>query len=271
MTDITTSEPSSVRGSEEKEHRLVSLTARHLYKIYSTPKGDFAAVDDASFDIYEYEFVCLLGPSGCGKSTLLNMLVGLIEPTSGELLFHGKPVDGPDPERGMVFQPYAAFPWMTVWQNIEFGPRMRGVPKKERKVIVQKQIELVGLQGFEHLYPKELSGGMNKRVDLARAYANDPKLLAMDEPFGALDAQTRQKMQLELLRIWSAEAKTVVFVTHDIEESILLADRIIVMETDPNAIKKILPVTFPRPRTLEIKLDPEFQRLRLSLWEALES
>lgn len=263
--------PSNATVHQAGDEPQVIMTAKNLSKLYPSASGDFAAVHDASFDIYEREFVCIIGPSGCGKSTMLNMLVGLLEPSAGELLFQGNPVHGPGTERGMVFQAYAAFPWMTVWQNVEFGPKMRSVPARQRKEIVKKQIELVGLTGFEHHYPKELSGGMNKRVDLARAYANDPQLLAMDEPFGALDAQTRQRMQLELLRIWSAESKTVVFVTHDIEEAVLLSDRIIVMQVNPNTIRTILTVDFPRPRNLEIKLDRSFQEMRLKLWEALES
>jgi len=246
------------------------LTVKNVNKIYQTSKGEFVAVADANLDVYEHEFICLLGPSGCGKSTILNMVAGLAEPSSGEIIFDGIPINGPSPDRGMVFQAYAAFPWMTVRQNIEFGPKMRGLPTKEREKIVEKQIQLVGLTGFEHLYPKELSGGMNKRVDLARAYANDPKLLCMDEPFGALDAQTRQKMQLELMRIWSVEEKTVIFVTHDMEEAVLLADRIVVMQRNPNSIRMIIDIDFPRPRGLEIKLERAFQELRLTLWEALE-
>jgi NitT/TauT family transport system ATP-binding protein len=246
------------------------MKVKNVNKIYQTSKGEFAAIKDANLEVYEHEFVCLLGPSGCGKSTLLNIIAGLTEPSSGEIIFEEKPIHGPSPERGMVFQAYAAFPWMTVQQNIEFGPKMRGLSSQVRQKIVEKQIQLVGLTGFEHLYPKELSGGMNKRVDLARAYANDPKLLCMDEPFGALDAQTRQKMQLELLRIWSVEEKTVIFVTHDMEEAVLLADRIVVMQRNPNSIRRIINVKFPRPRGLEIKLERAFQELRLTLWEALE-
>lgn len=262
---------STIPNAAEPESRRIILGVRNLTKVFTTRKGSFVAVQNASFDVYEGEFVCLLGPSGCGKSTILNMVGGLLEATSGEMIFDGKPIKGPSPERGMVFQPYAAFPWMTVQQNIEFGPRLRGIPRHEREEIVRRHIELVGLIGFENHFPKELSGGMNKRVDLARAYANDPKMLAMDEPFGALDAQTRQRMQLELLRIWSSEEKTVLFVTHDMEEAVLLADRILIMGKNPNTIKSVLTVSFPRPRSVEIKLEREFQELRLQLWEALES
>lgn len=253
-----------------KNKRNVILKVNKLTKLYKTKDDYFAAVQEASFEIFDRELVCIIGPSGCGKSTLLNMVVGLIEPTSGELYFQGKAVSEPGPERGMVFQAYAAFPWMTVRQNIGFGPKMRGMNPKKVGEIVKKQIEIVGLQGFEDHFPKELSGGMNKRVDLARAYANDPGLLAMDEPFGALDAQTKQKMQVELLRIWNAEEKTVLFVTHDIEEAILLADRIIIMGVRPNVISEIVEVPFPRPRSLEMKLEREFQEMRASLGKAIQ-
>ncbi|MBI4183681.1 MAG: ABC transporter ATP-binding protein [Proteobacteria bacterium] len=206
------------------------------------------ALEDVSLGIEEGEFVCLLGPSGCGKTTLLNAIAGFIEPTGGQIRVAGRAVDGPGPDRGMVFQEYGLFPWFTVEQNIQYGPRLKGLPKDEISRISRHYVELVHLAGFEHHYPNELSGGMKQRVGIARALANQPEILLMDEPFGALDAQTRERMQDELLRLWEAERRTCVFVTHSIAEAIFLADRVILLTARPGRIKRDIRVAIARPR-----------------------
>ena len=193
-------------------------------------------------------FTCLLGPSGCGKSTLLNMIAGFTKPSSGQVLVDGQPVTGPSADRGVVFQEYALFPWRTALDNVAFGPMLRGGSRAEQRKIARRYLSMVGLVGHEDKYPANLSGGMKQRVAIARALANDPSVLLMDEPFGALDAQTREVLQEELLRIWEQDRKTVVFVTHSISESVFLADRIVVMATRPGAIKQVFDLDLPRPR-----------------------
>jgi NitT/TauT family transport system ATP-binding protein len=210
--------------------------------------NDFLAVSDVNLEVADGEFVCLLGPSGCGKTTLLRLAAGLDSPTSGELLLDGKRIEGVNKECGFVFQEYVLFPWRTVKGNIEFGPEVKGMRKEERERISRYYIELVGLSGFESHYPHELSGGMKQRVGIARAYANNPKLLLMDEPFGALDAQTRNLMQAELLRIWEKEHISALFVTHSVDEAVYLADRIAVMTARPGTVKEVFDVNLPRPR-----------------------
>jgi len=206
------------------------------------------AVRDFDLDIAEGEFVCIVGPSGCGKTTLLRCIAGLVEPTRGEVRIRGRPLTGPGAERGYVFQSFALFPWRSVRRNIEFGLEIKGIDKEERRRISDEYIELVGLQGFEDNYPRELSGGMQQRVGLARALANDPEVLLMDEPFGSLDAQTRNIMQAEVLKIWNRTHKTIIFVTHSVDESIFLADRVVVLTARPADMKAIFPVDLPRPR-----------------------
>ena len=210
--------------------------------------NDFLAVSDVNLEVADGEFVCLLGPSGCGKTTLLRLAAGLDSPSAGELLLDGKRIEGVNKECGFVFQEYVLFPWRTVKGNIEFGPEVKGTRKEERERISRYYIELVGLSGFESHYPHELSGGMKQRVGIARAYANNPKLLLMDEPFGALDAQTRNLMQAELLRIWEKEHISALFVTHSVDEAVYLADRIAVMTARPGTVKEVFDVTLPRPR-----------------------
>jgi NitT/TauT family transport system ATP-binding protein len=205
-----------------------------------------AALQDVSLQVEDGEFVCLLGPSGCGKTTLLNCIAGFVEPTAGKIMVNGVAVDGPGPERGMVFQEYGLFPWFTVEQNIQYGPKVRGL--KGLKAISDHYIRLVNLQGFEHHYPRELSGGMKQRVGIARALANQPDVLLLDEPFGALDAQTRERMQGELLKIWQTERRTCVFVTHSIAEAVFLGDRVVIMTARPGRIKHEMVVNLPRPR-----------------------
>jgi NitT/TauT family transport system ATP-binding protein len=253
-------------GSQE-----VLLTVESLTKEFITTHGIIEAIKDVNFRIYKSELACVIGPSGCGKSTILSMIGGISKPTSGKILLEGKRLTGPSPDIGIVFQKYAAFPWMTVEQNVEYGPRMRRLSKSERRAITEKYVELVNLKGYEHLYPKELSGGMSKRVDIARAYANNPRILLMDEPFGALDDLTKKKMQEELLKIWSLENKTIFFVTHDLEEAAFLADRIIIMGRNPNTIIKEVPVEFSRPRQAELRMKAEFVALKKYLSEVMGS
>lgn len=214
----------------------------------------------------DQQFAVLVGPSGCGKSSLLYLTAGLNEPTSGEIFVGGKQVDGPGADRGMVFQGYTLFPWLTVRQNIEFGLKRRGMPAGERKDIVEYYLNEVGLHRFADNYSKQLSGGMMQRVAIARALANDPQILLMDEPFGALDSQTRLQMQQLLLRVWEHSKKTVLFVTHDIDEAILLGDRIFVMGARPGRIKEVLDVPIGRPRNLDMVMDPEFIRMKRDIF-----
>jgi ABC-type nitrate/sulfonate/bicarbonate transport system ATPase subunit len=253
-------------GSQE-----VLLTVESLNKKFLTTHGVIEAIKNVNFQIYRSELACIIGPSGCGKSTILSMIGGISKPTSGKILLEGKQLTGPSPDIGIVFQKYAAFPWMTVEQNVEYGPRMRGLNKSERRAIMEKYVELVNLKGYEHLYPKELSGGMSKRVDIARAYANNPRILLMDEPFGALDDLTKKKMQEELLKIWSLENKTIFFVTHDLEEAAFLADRIIIMRRNPNTIIKDVKVKFSRPRQAELRTEQEFVEFKKYLSEVMGS
>jgi NitT/TauT family transport system ATP-binding protein len=228
----------------------------------------YVALRDVSFAMAPGEFFCLLGPSGCGKSTVLRMIAGFLPPSAGEVLVRGMPVKGPGMDRAVVFQGDAAvFNWLTTEENVEFGPRMRHVPERRRREIVAENIRLVGLEGFEHHHPNQLSGGMRQRLQIARVLANDPDILLMDEPFGALDAQTRGIMQQELSRIWSLHKKTVLFITHDIEESLLLGDRVAIMTAGPAAtIKKVLTVPLARPRDV----GPEFLELRREIRAAIE-
>ncbi len=231
----------------------------HVSKTYYSLAGDNLVVDDLNFKVYENEFVVLFGPGQCGKSTILNLIAGLEYPTKGKVLVSDEEVKGPSPERGMVYQTTNLFMWYNVRKNVEFGPSVRKVPKKERREKAQYYIDLVGLKGFEKHYPVKLSGGMQQRVGIARAYANEPKLICMDEPFGHLDAQTRYLMEAEVERISSAERRTVVFVTNNVEEAIYLADRIILLHKCPTSVHKEYVVDLPRPRDYT---SPEFLELR---------
>jgi ABC-type nitrate/sulfonate/bicarbonate transport system ATPase subunit len=215
------------------------------------------------------EIAVLVGTSGCGKSTLLRLAAGLLTPTSGELRLDSRVVSGPGADRGMVFQSYTLFPWLTVRRTVEFGLTIKGLPPEERARISQHYIKLVGLSGFEDVYPKELSGGMMQRVAIARALANDPQILLMDEPFGALDAQTRTIMQELLLRVWEESHKTILFVTHDIEEATFLGDRLFVMSARPGRIKEEVVVPIPRPRPLEVITTPPFMETKRRVLELI--
>ncbi|MDN6855395.1 ABC transporter ATP-binding protein [Pseudomonas sp. CAN2814] len=230
---------------------------------YRTPDGGtFSALENVSFEVPDQQFAVIVGPSGCGKSSLLYLTAGLAEPTEGDIYVGGQLVDGPGADRGMVFQSYTLFPWLTVRQNVEFGLKRRGMPAAERREIVDHYLDEVGLRRFENNYPKQLSGGMMQRVAIARALANDPQILLMDEPFGALDSQTRMQMQQLLLRVWDHSKKTVVFVTHDIDEAILLGDRVYVMGARPGRIKQILDVPIERPRSLDMVMDRQFIEMK---------
>jgi len=224
--------------------------------------GGTLAVDDVSIDVEKNEFCVIVGPSGCGKSSLLYLAAGLTEVTSGEIRVDGHTVVEPGPDRGMVFQSYTLFPWMTVRRNVEYGPKRKGLGAAERKAVADHFLEEVGLTPFADAYPSQLSGGMKQRVALARALANDPQVLLMDEPFGALDSQTRGTMQKLLLRVWEHTQKTVLFVTHDIDEAILLGDRVVVMTARPGRIKAEIPIDFPRPRSMDLVLEPQFIALK---------
>jgi NitT/TauT family transport system ATP-binding protein len=226
---------------------------------YQKPDGGmFTALEQVSFEVPDQQFAVLVGPSGCGKSSLLYLTAGLNEPTEGEIYVGGQQVQGPGADRGMVFQSYTLFPWLTVRQNVEFGLKRRGMAAAQRKEIVDYYVNEVGLTGFADNYAKQLSGGMMQRVAIARALANDPQILLMDEPFGALDSQTRLQMQQLLLRVWGNSKKTVLFVTHDIDEAILLGDRVYVMGARPGRIKQILDVPIERPRTLDMVMERSF-------------
>jgi NitT/TauT family transport system ATP-binding protein len=225
------------------------------------------ALVDIRLEVRERELLCLLGPSGCGKSTLLNIVAGFLAPSEGRVLVDGLPVAAPGPDRGVVFQEYALFPWLTVAGNVEFGPRLLGRPASDRRAMVARYLELVGLSAHAHKYPAQLSGGMKQRVAIARALANSPAIILMDEPFGALDAQTREMMQEELSRIQRLEHKTIVFVTHSIREAVYLADRVVVMTSAPGRVKEIVSLDLPEPRN---KFSPEFTRYESAITEVLK-
>lgn len=241
------------------ENRKVVIECKHVSKTFYSLAGDNLVVDDLHFNVYENEFVVLFGPGQCGKSTILKMITGLELPTKGEIFVNDEKVTGPSPKRGMVYQTTNLFMWYNVMQNVEYGPSVRGVPKKERRARAQHYINLVGLSGFEKHFPVKLSGGMQQRVGIARAYCNEPEVICMDEPFGHLDAQTRYLMEEELERISNTEKRTVVFVTNNAEEAIYLADRIILLHNCPTSVHKEYIVDFPRPRNY---VAPEFLALR---------
>ena len=240
------------------------LLVENAWKIFGDRRdADVVAVQDLSLAVRDNEFVSLVGPSGCGKSTLLMMAAGLESISAGDILFDGTPVTGPGADRGMVFQSYTLFPWLSVEENIRFALKKSGLGRSEQGALVREHIQLVGLTGFERAYPNQLSGGMRQRVAIARALVYKPRMLLMDEPFGALDAQTRLQMQELLLQVWQAHRTTVLFVTHDVEEALLLSDRIYVMTARPGRIKAEIAVDLPRPRNLlETESDPRFAALR---------
>jgi len=235
------------------------ISVKGLRKVFTKDRREVVAIDGFDLNVREGEFVCLLGPSGCGKTTVLRIIAGLESKTSGQVLVHGKEVESSRPRVGMVFQEFALFPWRSSKKNVEFGLEVRRVPQDRRSKVADKYLDLVGLSGFEDAHPHELSGGMKQRVAIARALANEPEVLLMDEPFGSLDAQTRNLMQKELLRIWAATRKTVLFVTHSVDEAVFLADRIVVMTARPGKEREAIDVVLPRPRD---RTSPEFIAVR---------
>ncbi|MGH7089696.1 MAG: ABC transporter ATP-binding protein [Stellaceae bacterium] len=246
------------------EGRNVTLTFR------PPSRAPVRALQSFDIDVEESEFLSIVGPSGCGKSTFLNAVLGLITPESGDLRLRNKRIIGPGTDRAMVFQEFGLLPWRTVQHNVELGLELKGVAATARAAVAARFIDMVGLGGFERHYPHELSGGMKQRVGLARALATDPLVLLMDEPFAALDAQTRDLMQSELLRIWQQATKTVLFVTHQIDEAIYLSDRVLVMTRRPGRAKQIFPIPLPRPRDYEMRVTREFNDLKLEIWNALK-
>ena len=247
------------------------LTVRGVERRFDGRQGGTLALQATDLDVAENDFVTILGPSGCGKSTLLRIVAGLDHPTAGEVKLDGRPITGPGADRGMVFQSYTLFPWLDVLDNVCFGLRERGMPRPQQQEIARGFIAQVGLAGFEHHYPKQLSGGMQQRTALARALANGPRILLMDEPFGALDHQTRELMQELLLSIWEAERKTVIFVTHDIDEAVFMASRTVVMSARPGRIKLDRPVELPHPRHYSMKTTPVFSALKAELTESVRA
>ncbi len=251
---------------------MSQLSIQGVSRTFTSAKGVATqALLPVDFEVRENDFVTILGPSGCGKSTMLRIVAGLDSPTSGRVLLDGRPVEGPGADRGMVFQSYTLFPWLTIEHNIRFGLRERGMPEAQQKERAAYFIAKVGLRGFEQHFPKQLSGGMQQRTAIARALANDPKILLMDEPFGALDNQTRVLMQELLLGIWESERKTVLFVTHDIDEAIFMANRVAVFSARPGRIKTELAVDLPHPRHYTIKTSPEFMDLKARLTEEIRA
>jgi NitT/TauT family transport system ATP-binding protein len=248
----------------------VLIEADNISKLFYTRKGELHALQDFSLVVHHGEVVCIVGASGCGKSTFLNLVAGFIAPSSGRILLEDEEIRGVEPRCGMIFQNYALFPWMNVLDNVSFGARVKGQGKKQRYGIAQTWIERVGLQGFEHAYPGELSGGMQQRVALTRALANEPDVLLCDEPFAALDAMTRQIMQEELLRIVHDSQKTVIFITHSIDEALILSDRLVVMSARPGQVKAIYHNDLPRPRRLEVQLTDRFLELKREVWDLVQ-
>ncbi len=251
----------------------IEINNLHIMYINPREKRELLAVEDVNLRIESGEFLVIVGPSGCGKTSLLNAVDGLVEPADGEILIDGRPVTGPGPDRAMVFQEYALFPWRNVWENIRFGLEVRKDHRRGRaeiEALVAEHVRLVGLKGFERAYPHELSGGMRQRVGLARALVTQPRVLLMDEPFAAVDAMTREMMQGDLMRILAFARATVLFVTHSIDEAITLGDRVVVMTSRPGRFKAVLPVDLPKPRWEQgLRSDSRFLELRDGIWELL--
>jgi len=252
---ITQAEPA-------RKPAVAMIEIDHVSQVFQTSaRRDHLALSDFSLTIEAGAFVSILGPSGCGKSTLLYIVGGFVKPTTGVARVKGNAITGPGPDRGPVFQEFALFPWKSVLGNVMYGPRQQGVRREEAEAQSRRLIEMVGLKGFEHFYPKELSGGMKQRVALARTLAYHPSVLLMDEPFGALDAHTRTRLQNDLLNIWERDRKTVLFVTHSVEEAVFLSDKVVVMTRAPGRIKEIVDIGLPRPRRrAELLLDPRYQK-----------
>lgn len=246
------------------------LEVKKLSKIYESNGRKVEAINDLSFRVEDKEFIALVGPSGCGKTTFLKIAAGLLEKTGGEILLDGKEISGPGQDRGMVFQNFTLFPWLTVRENIGFGATLREVNREEKEKIVGHYLHITGLTEFADFYPKDLSGGMQQRAAIGRTLANNPKVLLMDEPFGSLDTQTRSQMQEFLTKLWESDHQTIVFVTHDVNEAIFLADKVCVLSKRPTKIKTVYDVPFPRPRAHEIKHAPEFFAFASKIAKELE-
>jgi len=247
------------------------IVADRVTKVFEGGRRDqVVALENLSLEVAEGEFVCLVGGSGCGKTTFLNLVAGFLAPTEGAIYLRGREIVGIEPRAGMIFQSYALLPWKTVAGNVEFGPKMKRLPRAERRAIAERFIQMVGLSGFEHFYPGQLSGGMQQRVTLARLLAADREVFLMDEPFAALDAMTRQVMQEELIRIHEQSGKTTVFVTHNIDEALILADRIVVMSSRPGRMKASIANDLPRPRHVDIQLSPRYLDLKREIWGHVE-
>ena len=254
---------------ERLKKRDVILKVENLTKTFTTAKGSTLALNNINFETHRREFLCVVGPSGCGKSTLVRILAGLEEHTSGDVLLQGKPVSEPGSDRGMVFQGYTLFPWLTVKKNVMFGLEVNGKGKFEAEQQALQWLQLIGLEKFADAYPHQLSGGMKQRVAIVRALANQPRILLMDEPFGALDAQTRCKMQAHLLEIWRKIDITIVFITHDLDEAIFLADRILVLSAHPGEVQELIEVPVPHPRSSAQFISPEFLATKARLEELI--
>lgn len=238
------------------------LSVENISKEYHSPHGPMRILDDISFRVNPGSFIALLGPSGCGKTTLLNIIAGFLKPTSGRIVVDGKNIVGPGSDRVMIFQSDSVFPWMSVENNIRFGLKNKGLSSEEMNKRIRFFLELVGLQDFAHYYPKQLSGGMRKRVDVARAFAINPPYILADEPFGSLDSKTKLNLQLEIMKLWEVEKNTIIFVTHDVEEAIFLSDRIFLLSSKPTNILEVIDISFPRPRVIDLIVSREFQEIR---------
>ena len=265
LPDYRKQAPAVAERFKKIENRPVVLSVDDLKKSFGPNGHEHVVFDDVSIDIHRREFITIIGPSGCGKSTFIRIAAGLDQATSGRMLLDGKPIVGPGPDRGMVFQGYTLFPWRTVKENVMFGLEMQGKSTSEAESTAREWLEMVGLARFEGSYPHELSGGMKQRVAIARALAAEPRVLIMDEPFGALDALTRAKMQAYLLQIWKKVDVTILFITHDLEEAIYLSDRILVLGVNPGGVREIIENPVPRPRSVEQFLSPEFIALKARL------
>ena len=238
-------------------------------KHFAGPSGTVRALDPVSLSIAENEIVCVVGASGCGKTTLLNIVAGLEDASAGVVEVGGRPVTGPSPERGVIFQQYALFPWLTVRRNVEFGLALQRMPARERRRVAERYIDLVGLRDAADKLPKQLSGGMKQRCAIARAYAVQPQVLLMDEPFGALDALTKTGLQDQLLEAWSVEPRTIFFITHDVDEAVYLANRVVVMAPHPGRVETVIDIDLPYPRTFDLRTGADFNRLRRRVWDAV--
>ncbi len=271
LPDYRDQSPEVAERFRKIRERPVVLRVQDLHKTFGTNGAGHIALQKMSLDVHRREFICIIGPSGCGKSTLIRIVAGLEDATGGQILIDGRPVSGPGPDRGMVFQGYTLFPWRTVRQNVMFGLEMRGKERSIAESEARQWLDMVGLSKFETAYPHELSGGMKQRVAIARALANEPRILLMDEPFGALDALPRCRMRRYLLQLWKKVEVTVLFITHDLEEACFLADRIVVMGTNPGRVLEVIENPIPRPRSTEQLLAPEFIALKHRLDELIHS